>query len=317
MGNTLIRAGNQTPSRRVTWENSPNRQSGRPQEPMIIGSSGWGVGVGGVEEVDPALGGPVQDGDRRSLIALQAEGHRPQAQPGDLQAGPAESGVLHDRTLPARQGMSVARGQTRTMKWSAGGVVPPGYWSGGWCGPRQCRRAGGTGITSGSATAAPGTEFAAVTGEWTTAASASGVAQASSSSRSATVNARWSRPARVSSNASWLPCRCRVSLAPTSRTVSPKWWIPLIIPLLTVSSPGQPVAGGSCAAPGAWNPRARLPLDHLIKMSHDTRRAARRIMGDLRPGRMVGRPAGCAHWCRSCPHYSRHERAGDEPRWVA
>jgi hypothetical protein len=32
---------------------------------------------------------------------LQSEGHRPQAEPGDLQADPAESGVLHARTLYA------------------------------------------------------------------------------------------------------------------------------------------------------------------------------------------------------------------------
>jgi hypothetical protein len=59
-----------------------------------------GVGIGSVEEVDTALGGTVEDGDRRFLIALQAERHRPQAQSGNLQAGPAESGVLHELTLP-------------------------------------------------------------------------------------------------------------------------------------------------------------------------------------------------------------------------
>jgi hypothetical protein len=32
---------------------------------------------------------------------LQSERHRPQAQPGDLQAGAAESGVIHEGTLPA------------------------------------------------------------------------------------------------------------------------------------------------------------------------------------------------------------------------
>ena len=35
----------------------------------------------------------------------------------------------------------------------------------------------------------------------------------------------------------------QTALASTSRTVSPKWWIPLIMPLLTMSLPGQPVAG--------------------------------------------------------------------------
>src|ERR1035441_2311203 len=60
------------------------------------------------------------------------------------------------------------------MKWSAGGVVPPGYWSGGWRWPRRCRRAGGTGITSGSVTAAPRTEVGPRTGGRETAAAGRG-----------------------------------------------------------------------------------------------------------------------------------------------
>src|ERR1039457_3914763 len=82
---------------RFPWSQRPRISS---VTPLVLRSPPRGLGVGGVEEVDTALGGPVEDGDRRFLIALQAEGHRPQAQPGYLQAGPAESGVLHDRTLP-------------------------------------------------------------------------------------------------------------------------------------------------------------------------------------------------------------------------
>ena len=61
-----------------------------------------GVGVRGVDEVDTAFGRPVENGDSGQLIALQPEGHRPQAQPRDLKAGSAEPGVLHGRTLPLR-----------------------------------------------------------------------------------------------------------------------------------------------------------------------------------------------------------------------
>jgi hypothetical protein len=46
---------------------------------------------------------------------LQSECHRPQAQPGDLQAGPAQSGVIHEGTLPAQaeQGNSFPRATRR------------------------------------------------------------------------------------------------------------------------------------------------------------------------------------------------------------
>src|SRR5581483_870 len=57
------------------------------------------VGVRGVEEVDAALGRPVEDRERRALVGLKSERHRPQAQPGDLQAAPAQSGMLHSGTV--------------------------------------------------------------------------------------------------------------------------------------------------------------------------------------------------------------------------
>jgi len=59
------------------------------------------VGVGRVEEVDTAFGGAVENDPRGRLIALQSERHRAQAQPRDLQAGAAKSGVFHTRTLAA------------------------------------------------------------------------------------------------------------------------------------------------------------------------------------------------------------------------
>src|SRR5208282_6841824 len=55
------------------------------------------VGIGGVEEVDAALGGPVEDRPRRGLVALESEGNRAQALPGLLEAGLAKSGVFHTR----------------------------------------------------------------------------------------------------------------------------------------------------------------------------------------------------------------------------
>ena len=62
------------------------------------------VGVRGVDEVDAAFGRAVEDRPRGRFVALQTERHRSQAQPGDLQAGSAESGVIHGRTLPSRSG---------------------------------------------------------------------------------------------------------------------------------------------------------------------------------------------------------------------
>ena len=72
-----------------------------------------GVGIRGIDEVDSALSGPVEDGGGGALIGLQSEGHRPQAEPGDLQAGPAESGVVHGGTLSPRPGPRPPRARSR------------------------------------------------------------------------------------------------------------------------------------------------------------------------------------------------------------
>jgi len=49
------------------------------------------IGVRCVEEVDTALGSPIEDRDRRRLVALQSEGHRPKAELRHLKAGSAQS----------------------------------------------------------------------------------------------------------------------------------------------------------------------------------------------------------------------------------
>ena len=54
-----------------------------------------GVHVSGVEERDAGLGRGVEDGEARRLVALIPEGHRAEAQAGDLEAGPAEAHVFH------------------------------------------------------------------------------------------------------------------------------------------------------------------------------------------------------------------------------
>jgi hypothetical protein len=53
------------------------------------------IDVGGIEEVDATRRCRVQDGVALGLVALQAEGHRAQAQLRNLQAGLAEIGILH------------------------------------------------------------------------------------------------------------------------------------------------------------------------------------------------------------------------------
>ena len=54
------------------------------------------IGVRGVDEVDAALGSPIEDRDRGGLVGLQSEGHRPKTELRDLKAGPSESRVIHE-----------------------------------------------------------------------------------------------------------------------------------------------------------------------------------------------------------------------------
>ena len=53
------------------------------------------VRVGGVEEGDALVGRVVEDGEAAGLVDLQAEGHRAEADAGDLEAGATETNVLH------------------------------------------------------------------------------------------------------------------------------------------------------------------------------------------------------------------------------
>ena len=43
------------------------------------------IDVGGIEKVDASVGGDVKDGVALGDVALRAEGHRPEAKPGDAQ----------------------------------------------------------------------------------------------------------------------------------------------------------------------------------------------------------------------------------------
>src|SRR5215813_297668 len=63
-------------------------------------------------EGDAARGGAIEDGDRRRLIALQAEGHGAQTQLRDAKPGTAETNVTQ-ACLPA--GMDVSDTRSRTI----------------------------------------------------------------------------------------------------------------------------------------------------------------------------------------------------------
>ena len=60
---------------------------------------GAAVDVGGIEEVNAVLTGGIHDSVGSGLLGLWTEVHCPQAQPGDLEAGPAQMGVLHGNVL--------------------------------------------------------------------------------------------------------------------------------------------------------------------------------------------------------------------------
>ena len=58
------------------------------------------IHVGGVEEGDAALGGPIHDRDGSRFVALEPERHRPETDARNLEAGAAESNVLHRTIMP-------------------------------------------------------------------------------------------------------------------------------------------------------------------------------------------------------------------------
>jgi hypothetical protein len=53
------------------------------------------IDVGGIEEGDPARGGPVEDGDRGRLVALEPERHGAETEAGDLEPGTADADMAH------------------------------------------------------------------------------------------------------------------------------------------------------------------------------------------------------------------------------
>ena len=58
------------------------------------------IHVGGVEERDAALGGPIHDRDGSRFVALEPERHRAETDARNLEAGAAESNVLHRTIMP-------------------------------------------------------------------------------------------------------------------------------------------------------------------------------------------------------------------------
>src|SRR5205807_990770 len=59
-----------------------------------VGAAAKRIDVGGVDEGDAALGGPIQDRTRGRFVDLEAESHRPEAQPRNFQTRAAEPCVL-------------------------------------------------------------------------------------------------------------------------------------------------------------------------------------------------------------------------------
>ena len=53
------------------------------------------IDVRGVEEIDAAVGGRVEDGVALRFVALQTEGHGAEAEAGNGEAGTAEGRVFH------------------------------------------------------------------------------------------------------------------------------------------------------------------------------------------------------------------------------
>src|SRR5207247_773462 len=64
--------------------------------PVTLRRGRYRVDVGGVDEGDTSLSGAIEDGERRSLIALMAKGHRAKANLRYFQAGAAESMRFHE-----------------------------------------------------------------------------------------------------------------------------------------------------------------------------------------------------------------------------
>ena len=78
----------------------PNqRPTNSSVRPKISGGRTERIHVGGVEERDAGVRGGIHDRERGLLVALISERHRAEAQPRHLEAGAAETNVLHATTI--------------------------------------------------------------------------------------------------------------------------------------------------------------------------------------------------------------------------
>ena len=82
---------------RRPWSQRPTISSVRP---TVVRVAAERIHVGGVEERDAALGGPSRIATDVGFVALEPERHRPEADARDLEAGAAESNVLHRTIMP-------------------------------------------------------------------------------------------------------------------------------------------------------------------------------------------------------------------------
>jgi hypothetical protein len=77
----------------------------QPTAENLLGASGRRaisterIDIGRIEKIDTAFRSRIQDGDAVLFGALKPEIHRPEAEPGNAQAGPAEWCVVHGSSL--------------------------------------------------------------------------------------------------------------------------------------------------------------------------------------------------------------------------
>ena len=116
------------PSGRSTWSRARTARAARAAtaDDLLGAADGREVAaerihVGGVEEGDATLRGPVEDRDRRLLVALETEGHRAEAEARDLQAGTAELHVSHASIVPTRSRLRAWPGSRRCSPGSGRG----------------------------------------------------------------------------------------------------------------------------------------------------------------------------------------------------
>ena len=72
--------------------------------PMVFHVGGDGVHLGGVEEIDPGIEGPVHDCEGRLFVGLVAEGHRAHADVGHKDGAAAEASAPAEETTTTNTG---------------------------------------------------------------------------------------------------------------------------------------------------------------------------------------------------------------------